>query len=226
MKHIVFVRHGQSLANAGGVTMDHAAVPLTPLGHRQAERLAELLPREPSEVLASPFTRAQQTATPYCDRLGLSPRVHALAYEFHTFDPIVLEGMTGEQRKPHVDAYWQEADPTKRMGPKAETFREFETRVQTFMDESLPHLPDGAVLFGHGLWFGMLSWKLLGFRRRDGLGMKTFRRFQQGLPMPNGAVYHLLGANGTGWRIQADETIMLAVGEVADEGAGGIWPPL
>ena len=38
---ITFVRHAQSLSNAGGVTMEHGAIPLTELGHRQAQRLAD-----------------------------------------------------------------------------------------------------------------------------------------------------------------------------------------
>ena len=47
MKKIYFVRHGQSLANAGGVTMDHHAIPLTDIGHRQAAALAAFLPDSP-----------------------------------------------------------------------------------------------------------------------------------------------------------------------------------
>jgi broad specificity phosphatase PhoE len=32
MTRITFVRHGQSVANAGGVTMEHALIPPSPLG--------------------------------------------------------------------------------------------------------------------------------------------------------------------------------------------------
>ena len=44
---ITLARHGQSLANAGGVTMPHADIPLTDEGHEQARRLAGLLPDQP-----------------------------------------------------------------------------------------------------------------------------------------------------------------------------------
>ena len=47
MKKIVFVRHGQSVANAGGVTMEHDEIPLSPLGMRQAALLAPRLRRPP-----------------------------------------------------------------------------------------------------------------------------------------------------------------------------------
>ena len=44
---IYFVRHGQSTANAGGVTMAHAEIPLTTLGRWQAALVATLLDVEP-----------------------------------------------------------------------------------------------------------------------------------------------------------------------------------
>jgi alpha-ribazole phosphatase len=216
IKRITLVRHGQSLSNAGGVTMAHDAIPLTPLGQLQANKLAGLLPQNPSGVLASAFARARQTATPYCERLGLAAQVHPLAHEFSAIDPALLEGMTGAERRPVADAYWREADPGKRMGAAAETFHEFEARVEAFMTGSLPELTDGTILFGHGLWIGLLCWKLLGFKRRDSLGMKNFRRFILGLPMPNCAVYCLVEAGKAEWKIQADETIMRAIDEVEE----------
>jgi hypothetical protein len=146
----------------------------------------------------------------------MAAEVHPLTFEFCTFDPALMEGMTGTERRPLVDAYWQEADPGRRMGAEAETFVEFEARVEAFMAEALPGLPAGTVLFGHGMWMGMLLWKAFGFRLKDSQSMKNFRRFQSGLPLPNGAVYHLIEAAGGGWRIQADEAIMREVGKVAE----------
>lgn len=215
-KRIIFVRHGQSLSNIGGVTMAHDAIPLTPLGMKQAETLAELLPENPSRVFVSAFKRAQQTATPYCERIGQAAQVHPLIHEFCTIDPALMEGMTGAERKPVVDAYWSEADPAKRLGPEAETFSEFETRVGAFIAEAAPDLPNEAVLFGHGMWIGMLCWKLLGFSCRNSADMKAFRLFQLGLPMPNGAAYRLTESRAWGWRIQVDEPIMRAIGAVND----------
>jgi broad specificity phosphatase PhoE len=216
LKKVILVRHGQSLSNAGGLTMAHDAIPLTPLGEAQAGKLAELLPQNPSQVLASTFVRAQQTATPYCERVGQDLQVHPLAHEFSSIDPALLAGMTGKERRPIGDSYWQEADPNKRWGKNAETFQEFNVRVQEFMVESLPSLLTGSVLFGHGLWIGMLCWKLLGFNLQDSQGMKSFRRFLLGLPMPNGAVYCLFEVSQGEWKMQADETIMRMVDEVEE----------
>jgi broad specificity phosphatase PhoE len=212
---LTFVRHGQSLANAGGVTMPHHAIPLTALGHRQAGRLAQLLHDAPAEVLVSPFERARDTAAPYLARLGLGVRVVDRLREFESIDPAELAGLNGEQRRPITDAYWAGGEPDRRMGAQAETFRESVARVEAFMAEDLPRMPDRSVVFGHGMWTAMLIWRLLGFRADDGLAMVAFRRFQLGLPMPNGAVWRLHEAGDT-WRCEVDDAIARQVAKLAD----------
>ena len=44
MHTIHFVRHGQSYANAGGVTQPNAEIELTELGHGQARLVASIFP--------------------------------------------------------------------------------------------------------------------------------------------------------------------------------------
>ena len=127
----------------------------------------------PSKVLVSAYLRTSETAAPFCARFRVAPEVHPALHEFSTIDPELLAGMNGEQRRPIADAYWKEADPTKRMGALAETFEQFECRVREFMPE-LDSIPDRTVMFGHGMWFGLLVWKLLGFNAVDSLGMKAF----------------------------------------------------
>lgn len=188
--------------------MAHDTIPLTEIGHQQACTLATLLPQTPSKVWASPFVRAQDTAQPYCERVGQSATVLHDLHEFNTIDPDLLQGMTGTERGPVVDAYWAEADPKKRMGVHAETFIEFERRVDGFQAQQLDQLTDSAVVFGHGMWMCMLVWKLLGFTANDGIGMKAFRRFQLGLPVPNGAVYRLAEFAPGHWTASADEAVM------------------
>ncbi|MGB0148772.1 MAG: histidine phosphatase family protein, partial [Ilumatobacteraceae bacterium] len=66
---IVLVRHGQPEWVKGGLNV--VDPPLTDLGHRQAERLADALEGESfDEILVSPLTRARQTAAPLLLRLG------------------------------------------------------------------------------------------------------------------------------------------------------------
>ena len=210
---IFFVRHGQSTANAGGVTMEHANIPLSPLGLAQARALAGLLDADPPRVLVSQYLRARQTAEPLCERVGCVAEVHPLLHEFSALDPALLQGMTGEQRRPIAAAYWQAADPAVRRGPQAETFLEFDARLAAFVEE-LPNLPDRTIVFGHGIWFGLLCWKLMGFATDTPQAMRAFRRFQTGLPMPNCAVYVLHGLDAHTWGWRADEAAMRQVAAI------------
>jgi alpha-ribazole phosphatase len=213
MSRLTFVRHGQSIANAGGVTMEHALIPLSPLGAAQAACVADLLPAEPSRVLVSPYVRARDTARPYCLRVGWEAEVDPLLQEFSVIDPALLEGMTGVERRPIADAYWHAADPAVRMGVNADTFQEFDARVSTFM-YGLGELPDKSILFGHGIWFALLWWKLRGFRVEDSDGMRAFTDFRRQLPMPNCAVYVLDAFPQGQWSMTADTRAMRAVAAV------------
>jgi len=66
---IVLVRHGQPEWVKGGLNV--VDPPLTDLGNRQAERLADALEHEHfDEILVSPLVRARQTAAPLLDRVG------------------------------------------------------------------------------------------------------------------------------------------------------------
>ena len=67
---IVLVRHGEPEWVRDDLNVDNP--PLTPRGHRQAARAAEVLADEKwDEVVVSPLLRARQTAAPLLDRLGL-----------------------------------------------------------------------------------------------------------------------------------------------------------
>ncbi len=207
MKILTFIRHGESIANAGGVTMAHDAIPLSELGKAQAQALATVLDLQPGRIVVSEYVRTHQTALPFCNKVSMQPMILSALNEFSCLDPGLIQGMVGAQRRPIAEAYWQTADPEQRMGEQADTFHEFEQRVAAFIPE-LDTLPDKTVLFGHGIWFALLTWKLLGFNARHHQGMKAFRRFRSGFPMPNTAVYRLESFTPSRWRVQADEATL------------------
>ena len=207
---IYFVRHGQSTANAGGVTMAHAEISLSVLGRRQAAMVAELLDVEPPLLLSSTYVRAIETARPFSKKTGCPITPHPLLHEFSALDAGLIEGMVTAQRRPMADAFWSAADPDLRHGPGSETFAEFSARVAGFAGE-LACRPPKTVLFGHGIWFALLCWRLWGFSGADATVMREFRRFQRALPMPNCAVYTLERGLKGEWLLQPEKMLMRAL---------------
>ena len=63
---LLLVRHGQTKENARGVLLGRQDPPLSPVGRRQAEALAPVIPRD-ARVVSSPLRRARETA----DAFGL-----------------------------------------------------------------------------------------------------------------------------------------------------------
>jgi len=213
MARLTFVRHAQSVANAGGQTLPHATIPLSSTGEAQAAWIAMRLPIDASAVHVSKFDRARETARPFCERIGLQARVHPLMHEFSAIDPARIAGLTGAQRRPLTDAYWARGDRDARMGDAADTFGEFVGCVDGFID-GMDDLADGSVLVGHGIWFGLLAWRLMGFQADTPDDMRAFRQFQVALPMPNCAVYELSGA-GRQWHLHYRADLARGISQLA-----------
>jgi broad specificity phosphatase PhoE len=87
---MILLRHGQSEFNLHftATKRDPGIVDpkLTPLGHAQAEAAASALSGERiTRIIASPYTRALQTAAPLARRLGLPVLVEPLVRERFAF---------------------------------------------------------------------------------------------------------------------------------------------
>jgi broad specificity phosphatase PhoE len=87
---MILLRHGQSEFNLHFTTTRRDPgirdPKLTPLGHQQAEAAAEALAGAGiRRIIASPYTRALQTAAPLARRLGLPVLVHPLVRERYAF---------------------------------------------------------------------------------------------------------------------------------------------
>ena len=74
MKHLYFVRHGQSEANAAGVWSGESNPALTKLGREQAEAAGQAAKALDIDlIVCSPFDRCVDTARIIADAIGLSP---------------------------------------------------------------------------------------------------------------------------------------------------------
>ena len=87
---MILIRHGQSEFNLHfSATKVDPGIPdpkLTPLGQAQAEAAAQSLADAGiTRIIASPYTRAMQTAAPFARRLGLPVAISPLVRERYHF---------------------------------------------------------------------------------------------------------------------------------------------
>jgi len=131
---ILFIRHGETEWNRIKRIQGHIDIPLATSGVEQAQRLAARFAREGQEgapidaIYSSDLLRAQQTAQPFADVLGLSLQLkqglrerNYGAFQGHDSDEISL-------RFPDEYAQWQTRDPGF-SPPEGESQRVFYHRV-------------------------------------------------------------------------------------------------
>jgi probable phosphoglycerate mutase len=175
---IILVRHGQSVANAGGIPPDHITNPLTELGHAQAKAFAESFNCSPTLFLVSPFLRARQTAEPLLERFPDVPVEEWPIHEFTYLEPSRHNGTNEEQQMPHILEYWERGDPSYVAGPGAESFTMFLDRAREAIRRFV-RLPAGGcvVVFTHGLLMQAFRLVTLFPHATDAELMANFRRF-------------------------------------------------
>lgn len=150
MKEILWIRHGQSVGNAGMPTENRSSFPLSPIGVEQAKALPERLPFVPDLIVSSPFRRAWETAAPTTARypsvpMEIWPEVH----EFTYLSPATCVGTTTADRRPRVEEYWRRLDPDHRDGDDAETFRDVMGRAAYALDHLASRWEQRIVIFSH-----------------------------------------------------------------------------
>jgi len=151
---ITLVRHAQPDWEPNDSAVDEPG--LTELGHRQSQCTAQSLAREggrPYDALyVSPLLRAQQTAQPIAEALGLEPKVLSWLRELRLPS---LDGRTPEQvqaffrdgRLREPESWWQGFEG-------GESFRHFYERVAGGVDSLLTgdHAMRVHEDAGHRLW--------------------------------------------------------------------------
>lgn len=147
----IFIRHGESMANAGLASLDVASIKLTERGEGQAGRIAREWPETPSHIVTSPFLRTQQTAAPTIARFPGVPVETWDVAEFTYLQPARWNGTTGADRRPHVERFWAACDPAYCDGEGAESFGDFLRRVEACLTRLAALPPTSLVyVFGHG----------------------------------------------------------------------------
>ncbi len=158
MKRVRLIRHGESAANAGLATQDHASVPLTHRGYQQAFDVARSFSDAPELIVASPFSRAQATANATAMAFPSAAMETWPVQEFTYLEPARCVDTTVAQRKHWVDAYWSKSDPTYCDGVGAEFFSGFIARAQSFLDRLVEHQATEIAVFSHGQFMNAVAW--------------------------------------------------------------------
>jgi probable phosphoglycerate mutase len=182
MLHLMLVRHGESEWNAQRRYQGQSDVPLSALGRRQAELIAERLAGGKIDaVYASDLARAWETARPIAEKNGLKvisePRLRELKFG-------VLEGLTFDEAQtqyPEMIAAW--LGDFNRPPDGAETIDLFNARIVSLLDDlKTKHDEQVVLLVGHG---GSLSETL-----RVILGLSREKRWY--LEMENASLSEVL----------------------------------
>jgi broad specificity phosphatase PhoE len=194
---ILLIRHGQSVANAGGIPPDHITNPLTELGHAQAKAFADGFSCEPTLFLISPYLRAQQTSIPLRDRYPEVPIEEWPIQEFNYLAPARQKGTSEEQQMPHILKFWERNDPAHFDGPGAESFSVFLSRVRDVVMRLTQLKSDGCiVVFTHGFFMQAVRILLLFPTATDQQLISNFRRFHFVNFIDNLEAVELEGVNG------------------------------
>jgi len=203
------IRHGQSVANAGGASSDTASIPLTELGLEQARAVRERLKNaSPDLFICSPHVRARQTAEP---TLQSFPSVPVETWPIEEFSLLAHRwaNTTKEQRRPWVQEYWNRADPHFIDGEGAESFAGFIARVRDALSnfEALHQKSCRSVIaFGHGQFFLAIRWLIL--KRTGDITPEAMRDFHDSFktdPIANGSGFSAV-FNGHGWAVMPETT--------------------
>ena len=190
VRTLYFVRHGQSMANAGAFAMADREIPLSALGRQQVQDLLARWPLRPERLYCSQMLRARQTAAFFADTHRLAAQEIAELDEFSYLALATVEGKAPGDVAVLARDYWQRGDPAHRDGDIADSFDDFAARVEAFL-ATLHDFEDGSVFVGHGIWIGLLAWRLQGRAVNGAADMQAFRAFQTAMHVPNAGVYSL-----------------------------------
>ena len=151
-KKIWFIRHGESTANAGGITSDHKTIPLSPLGEEQAQTISRSIPKTPTLIITSAFDRTRQTAEP---TIKLFPSTRCEIWEVEEFtylSPNTCINTTAADRKIRVNEYWERLDPAYIDGEGAESFNMLLARAEAVINRLKGFESGLVVIFTHALF--------------------------------------------------------------------------
>lgn len=189
MPIIKLIRHGESIANAGGISQSPGCIPLSERGQLQAASLTMSFAEAPELFVVSSYIRTQQTAAPLRARFSEIPVETWPIHEFTYLSPEVYNNTSQEQRTPASQNYWRLSNPDHCDGPGAETFTEFIGRVDSTITRLLNRNERHICLFTHSFFINALQWRM---EKRDAPVtsefMQGYQDFRKNHPIANASI--------------------------------------
>lgn len=200
MNEIWWIRHGQSLANAGERTPNDQDNPLSPQGWQEAKKVAQTIPQAPSRVVVSPYVRTLQTAQPTLERFPHLQPTEWPIHEYTWLSAARRANSNKDERQLWANAFFAQNDPHAIDGEGAESFAQFMQRVQ-YTIAAMHRLPPGfSVFFGHaGFIKAMMMWLLSPDETINANTLQRFLSMEQAVAFPNTAILKLRLHEGHLW---------------------------
>ena len=208
MHRMFLIRHGQSQTNAGGRNSDPKAVELTTIGNEQARRIAAFLKSYTSLnlIVTSSYVRTKQTAGPTIREFRYVPHKEWEVQEFTYLSPAYFGYSNIHERRPMVEAYWEQSNPGYNNGKGSETFSDFILRVERFITRSTRSAlkTENLAIFSHEQFINGVLWCLKGRPTLiDTNAMRDFRHYCQENRISNGSIKELKLCKGQdGWTFE------------------------
>ena len=195
-REVWWIRHAESLGNAGTRTPQPGTFSLSERGATQAAELGQWFGRRPALIVTSPFTRARETAAPIIARHGGCAFAEWPVQEITYLAPARCADTTEAERAPMAREFWERNDPHYVDGPGAESFAEFIARADDALDRARKSAAQFIAIFTHGHFMRGIIWRALHPALPvDADTMRMFQHFTHALPVPNCTVVPMLFAD-------------------------------
>jgi probable phosphoglycerate mutase len=196
--NVWFIRHGESMANAGEVAVDRGSTLLTGKGQEQAKDVSLKITTRPDLIVMTPYIRTHQTAQPLRERYPDVPCETWDLYEFSALSEDNYINRTWAQRTPLMRAYWERNDPEYVDGTGAESFSAMTQRINAGLARLRERPEKFIVVFAHG-YIIQTTRLMLG---KPGLPLKALMKnvpyYMEHSPIENSAIIRVeMDAQGT-----------------------------
>ncbi len=133
-RDIIFVRHGESTANAGLSTKNPGSVPLSPKGIIQVEKLVKKIKSKPGLIIVSKYLRTQESAKPLIAKYkGVKVEKWGMTHEFTYLNRKKCADTTKFDRAVFAKEYWKKNNPFYKDGQSEESFFDLLIRAEKFL---------------------------------------------------------------------------------------------